>query len=264
MNIVVCIKQVPANTHVKMDPQTHTLIRDGAGTVINSYDLHALEAALELRELYGGKVTAFTMGPLQAADVLKTAIGMTVDDGILISGREFAGADTLATSYALAHAIKKYAPADIVLCGKLAVDGDTAQVGPGLSQWLGMSLVANAVEIKDISNGRITVSRLMYDGIETVRTSLPVVITVSKELNNPRIESIKGRLRAANFEPKIVSAEDIKCDFGKIGLKGSPTSVRKVFVPDRETVKNEIVEGKDVADKAEKIADYLRKAQIVV
>ena len=264
MNIAVCIKQVPASTQVKMDPVTHTLIRDGAGTRVNPHDLHALEAALDLRDKYEGKVTAITMGPPQATEALKTAIAMTADEGLLVCGREFAGADTLATSYALAQSIKSLDNIDLVVCGKLATDGDTAQVGPGISRWLEMPLVCNVIEIIEVSEGIITLKRKTDEGNETVKVSLPAVITVEKELNIPRIRSIKGRMRANEYTPKIVNGNDIGCESEKLGLKGSPTSVCKVFVPSREASNNEMIEGNDVKEKAAKLAAILRKSQIIL
>lgn len=264
MNIVVCIKQVPANTHVKMDPVTHTLIRDRSGSTINPYDLHALETALQIRENYGGRVTAVTMGPPHASDILKTAVGMTVDDGILICGREFAGADTLATSYTISSAIKKVCPADLIICGKIAIDGDTAQVGPGISQWLGMSLVCNVIKIEKIEDKKIIVKRAVEGGNELVSVTLPAVITVDKSINVPRIESIKGRFKKCDFEPKTVNAEAIECDLTKIGLNGSPTSVFKVFIPERQKADHELIEGKNVAEKAQKVADFLFKSKLIV
>lgn len=264
MNIVVCIKQVPASTHVKMDPVKHTLIRDKAGATINPYDLHALEAAIQIRENYGGKVTAVTMGPPQASEVLKKAVGMTVDDGILVCGREFAGADTLATSYTLSSAIKKVCPPDLIICGKIAVDGDTAQVGPGMSKWLGMSLVCNVINIEKIEDKKIFVTRAVEGGNELVSVTLPAVITVDKSINIPRIESIKGRFRELEFEPKVVNAEEIDCDLTKIGLNGSPTSVAKVFVPERQKAEHELIEGKNVSEKAQKVADFLFESKLII
>ena len=264
MNIVVCIKQVPASTHVKMDPVKHTLIRDKAGATINPYDLHALEAALQIRENYGGIVTAVTMGPFQASDVLKKAVGMTVDDAVLVCGREFAGADTLATSYTLSSAIKKVCPADLIICGKIAVDGDTAQVGPGMSKWLGMSLVCNVISIEKIEDKKIFVKRAVEGGTELVSVTLPAVITVDKSINIPRIESIKGRFRELEFEPKVVNAEEIDCDLTKIGLNGSPTSVAKVFVPERQKAEHELIEGKNVSEKAQKVADFLFESKLII
>lgn len=264
MNIVVCIKQVPASTHVKMDPVKHTLIRDKAGATINPYDLHALEAALQIRENYGGKVTAVTMGPFQAVDVLKKAVGMTVDDCVLVCGREFAGADTLATSYTLSSAIKKVCPADLIICGKIAVDGDTAQVGPGMSKWLGMSLVCNVISIEKIEDKKIFVKRAVECGNELVSVTLPAVITVDKSINVPRIESIKGRFRELEFEPKVVNAEEIDCDLTKIGLNGSPTSVAKVFVPERQKAEHELIEGKNAGEKAQKVADFLFESKLII
>ena len=263
--VIVCAKQVPDTNEIRINPETGTLIRDGVPSIMNPDDANALEMALELKDKYDDvHVTVVTMGPPQASEVLKKAIGMTVDDGILVCGREFAGADTLATSYTLSSAIKKVCPADLIICGKIAIDGDTAQVGPGMSKWLGMSLVCNVVNIEKIEDKKIFVKRAVEGGTELVSVTLPAVITVDKSINIPRIESIKGRFRELEFEPKIVNAEEIDCDLTKIGLNGSPTSVAKVFVPERQKAEHELIEGKNASEKAQKIADFLFESKLII
>lgn len=262
MNIIVCVKQVPANTQVKLNPVTNTLIRDGVQNTINHFDLNALEAALELRERYGGKVTVITMGPPQAEEVLKRAITMKIDAAYLVCGREFAGADTLATSYTLAKAIQKIGVPDIIICGKQAIDGDTAQVGSGIAEWLKIALVSNISKIESIEDGKIVVHRHMDSGSEVVRAQLPVLLTASKELNQPRVGSVTGRLAAKTFKPEVLSAADLDCDLDMLGLKGSPTTVSKVFVPQREKQK-ELLEG-DIETQATTLVNKLKKAQLVV
>ncbi len=262
MNIIVCVKQVPASTQVKLNPVTNTLVRDGIQSTINIYDMHAIETALTLREIYGGKVTVVTMGPPQAEEILKKAIGMTADDAVLVCGREFAGADTLATSYTLAKAIEKIGNADLIICGKQAVDGDTAQVGPGIAQWLGIPLVSCVSAIEKVDNKTITLHRHMDDGTDVVESSLPAVITTVKEINEPRIESIKGRLRAKEFKAQVLNGEAIACETDLIGLKGSPTFVNKVFIPQR-TGNKEFIEG-TASEKATVVITKLRKAQLIV
>lgn len=262
MNIIVCIKQVPANTQVKLNPVTNTLIRDGIQSVINIYDMHAIETALDLRETYGGKVTVITMGPPQAEDILKTAIGMTCDEAYLICGREFAGADTLATSYTLAKAIEKIGNVDLIICGKQAVDGDTAQVGPGIAQWLNIPLVSCVNKIESLNGNDIILHRHMDDGTDVVKSTLPALITTVKEINEPRIESIKGKLRAKNYKVTVLDGEALGCNFEQLGLKGSPTFVNKVFVPQRSGNK-ELLDGCP-SDQAKTVISKLRQAQLVV
>ena len=262
MNIIVCIKQVPASTQVKLNPVTNTLIRDGIQSTMNAYDKHALEAALDLRDRYGGKVIALTMGPPQADEILKTAIGMTVDEAYLVSGREFAGSDTLATSYTLAKAVEKIGKADLILCGKQAVDGDTAQVGPGIAQWLNIPLVSCVSKIEKIEGNKIIVHRHMDDGTDVVSAFLPALLTTVKELNEPRIESVRGRIKAKNYEPQVLNAESMSCDPESLGLKGSPTFVSKVFVPQRSGNK-ELIEGAP-QEQAAQIVEKLKSAQLVI
>ena len=231
LNIIVSIKQVPDTTEVRIDPVTNTLIREGVPVIINPFDENAIEEGLRLRERYGGKVTVITMGPPQAENALREALAMGVDDAILISERNFAGADTLATSYTLACAIKKIGDFDVLLFGKQAIDGDTAQVGPGVAEHIGIPEVAYVRKIEEINNGIAKVQRIMEDGSEIIEVKLPALFTVIKQINEPRLPSLKGKLMAKKKEIPVWKVEDIDADINKVGLKGSPTKVIKTFTP---------------------------------
>ncbi|MBI5399265.1 electron transfer flavoprotein subunit beta/FixA family protein [Candidatus Saganbacteria bacterium] len=230
MDIVVCIKQVPETTEVKINPETNTLIREGVPSIINPFDENALEAALQLKEKHGGKVTVITMGPPQAADALKTTIAMGADEVVLVSDRAFAGSDTWATSYTLAQAIKKLGNVDVILCGKQAIDGDTAQVGPGIAEWLGLPQVTFAVKI-EVEGQQAKIERMLEEVNEIVSSPLPLVITVVKQINEPRLPSLKGMMRVKKTEVKMMKASDIDADPKNLGLNGSPTQVVKIFTP---------------------------------
>jgi electron transfer flavoprotein beta subunit len=249
MNIIVCIKQVPETTEVKINPETNTLIREGVPAIVNPFDENAIEAALKLREKSGGKVTVITMGPPQAAEALKSAIAMGVDEVLLISDRAFAGSDTWATSYTLAQTIKKIKDYNLIICGKQAIDGDTAQVGPGIAEWLGISQVTFGVKI-EVDGDKAKVERLLEEVNEVVETPLPAVITVVKQINEPRLPSLKGMMKAKKAEIKTLKAEDIQADSKNIGLNGSPTQVIKIFTPPPKSG-GEILDGEpnEIADK---------------
>jgi len=231
VNIIVCIKQVPDTAEVRINPETNTLVRDGVASIINPYDLHAIEAGLQIREKMGGRVTAITMGPPQAETALRDAISIGVDDAVLLTDRAFAGADTWATSYTLSKAIEKLG-ADIVICGKQAIDGDTAQVGPEIAEFLNVPHITYVSKIKDIREGSLRVERLMDEGYDVVESSLPVLLTVVRELNTPRLPSLKGKMAAKKAEIKKWALSDIGADADKVGLKGSPTQVRNIFAPE--------------------------------
>ncbi|HUJ18428.1 MAG TPA: electron transfer flavoprotein subunit beta/FixA family protein [Nitrospirota bacterium] len=231
MNIIVLVKQVPDTSEVKINRETNTLIRDGVPSIINPFDMFAIEEALRLREKHGGKVTAVTMGPPQAAESLKEAVAMGVDDVVLISDRAFAGADTWATSYTLAKGIRKIGSFDLVIAGKQAIDGDTAQVGPETAEMLGIPFVAYIRKIENIDSGKMTVERMMDEGYDVVETSLPALITVVKEINQPRLPSLKGKMKAKSLKVATLTAKDIEADENMIGLKGSPTKVVRIFPP---------------------------------
>ncbi|NQU95233.1 MAG: electron transfer flavoprotein subunit beta/FixA family protein [Candidatus Omnitrophica bacterium] len=231
MHVVVCIKQVPNTTQVRINPETNTLIRDGVESIINPFDMYAIEEGIRLREKFGGKVTVISMGPPQADQALKEAISMGCDEAILITDRAFAGSDTWATSYVLSQAIKKIKDFNVILCGKQASDGDTAQVGPGISTHLDIPQVTYVKKIEEISEKSARVERMMEEGFEIIEIPLPCLFTVVKEINEPRLPSLKGKMKAKKAEIPKWSAEDLNCDFDKIGLDGSPTRVVKIFTP---------------------------------
>ncbi len=256
MNIIVCIKQVPNTTDVKIDPVTNTLIRDGVESVINPFDTYAIEEAVRLKERFGGKVTVITMGPPQAENALKEAISLGCDEAILVSDRKFAGSDTWATSYTISCAIKKIGLYDIIVCGKQASDGDTAQVGPGISTHLDIPQVTYVKKIEDISGGKAKVERMTEEGYDIVETPLPCLFTVVKEINTPRIPSLKGMMRAKSAKITKWTAEDIKANPESIGLDGSPTRVVKIFTPQARKG-GEMLSG-DTADVARELAELLK------
>jgi len=242
MNIIVCIKQVPDTTQVKIDPETNTLIREGVESIINPFDTYAIEEAVRLKELHGGKAIALTMGPPQAEAILREAISLGCDDGILVSDRAFAGADTLATGYTLAAAIQKIDDFDIILCGKQASDGDTAQVGPGIATQLDIPQVTYVKKIQSIEDKTLTAERMTEEGFEIIQTSLPCLLTVVKEINEPRLPSLKGKMRAKKAEITSWKAIDLDVDEAQLGLNGSPTWVSKIFTPPPRP-KGDIFEG---------------------
>lgn len=231
MNIVVCIKQVPDSSEVRINPETNTLIRDGVPTIINPYDVHAVEAGLQIKESAGGKVTALTMGPPQAESALRDVIAMGVDDAVLLTDRAFAGSDTWATAYTLAKAIENI-KADVIICGKQAIDGDTAQVGPEIAEFLDIPHISYVRKIEEVKTDSIRVQRLMDDGYDVVESTLPVLLTVVKELNQPRLPSLKGKMAAKKAEIKKLTAKEIGIEEKDTGLKGSPTQVKKIFAPE--------------------------------
>lgn len=225
MNIVVCLKQVPDTTAVKIDPKTGTLIRDGVPSIINPEDKHALEAALTLKDNLGGKVTVVSMGPPQAQNALREALCMGADEAILITDRAFAGADTLATSKTLAGAIRRL-EYDVVFAGRQAIDGDTAQVGPEIAEHLNIPQVTYVQGVKVEDDG-LLVNRALEDGYELIKVNGPVLLTAIKELNEPRYMNVRYIFDTANTEIKIWSAADLEVNKEELGLKGSPTKVKK-------------------------------------
>ena len=232
MKIIVCVKQVPDAKDVRLDPKTNTMAREGVQSIMNPYDRHALEAAVQLKEQYGGTVTALTMGPPQAEDTLREAVACGADEAVLVSDRAFAGADTWATSYTLAMAVRKLGEFDLIVCGKQAIDGDTAQVGPGLAQRLDIPYVAYARKIHSCTDGKIRLERLMDDGYDLVDMRLPGLLTVVKEVNEPRVPSLKGKMKAKSLKATVLTAADLQADPACLGLRGSTTQVVRVFSPE--------------------------------
>jgi electron transfer flavoprotein beta subunit len=259
MNIVVCVKQVPGTTEVKMNKETNTIIREGVESIINPFDTYAVEEGLRVREKMGGKVTVLSMGIPSVAELLKSTIGLGVDDAVLLSDRAFAGADTLATAYALSMGIRKMGGADLVICGKQATDGDTAQVGPSLAEKLGWPHTTYVRKIEEITDSHIRCQRMTEDGYEVIEMPLPAVITVVKEINEPRLPSLKNMMRARKAAVTVWTADDIEADKDLCGLKGSPTQVVRTFMPEHE-IKSEMIEG-DAAEQAKKLADKLLSMQ---
>ena len=234
MKLIVCIKQVPDTTEIKIDPTTNTLVREGVESILNPFDAYAIEEAVRLKEQHGGSITAICMGPPQAEATLREAVSLGVDDIILLSDRKFAGADTWATSYTLAAAIRKLDGADLVLTGQQAIDGDTAQVGPGIAAHLNIPQTCFVRKIEEVTPCNITLQRLMEDGSDRIRIKLPAVISVVKEINTPRLPSLRGKRNAKSVELKVWNADDLGLDEKDIGLNGSPTQVLNIFTPKHE------------------------------
>jgi len=231
MKIIVCIKQVPNATDVKINPETNTLIREGVESIINPFDMYAIEEAIRIKEKFGGTAVVISMGPPQAEAALREAIAMGIDSAILVSDRLFAGSDTWATGYALAKAIEKIGDFDLILCGKQASDGDTAQVGPGISVHLNIPQVTYVKKIEDIKDGLIRVERMVEEGYEVIETKLPALFTVVKEINEPRLPSLKGKINAKKIDLPTWTGKELEIEEDKVGLKGSPTQVVKIFTP---------------------------------
>lgn len=261
MNIVVCVKQVPDTLEVKVNEETNTLIREGVDSVINPFDLYAIEEGLRLREQYGGTVTVLSMGPGQVAATLREAMSMGVDNAVLLSDTAFAGADTLATSYALARGVEKIGHFDLVICGRQAIDGDTAHVGPELAERLGVPHVSSVYRVREVTNGCIITERMTDEGSEQIKLPLPGLITVPKGINEPRFPSLKGKIDAIRSEIAVWSAQDITADANKIGLKGSPTRVIKMSTPERHR-EAEILEG-TVQEQVTALLSKLWEAEIL-
>lgn len=255
MNIIVCIKQVPDTAEIRINPETNTLMREGVPSIINPFDLHAIEAAIQIREETGGKVTALTMGPPQAETALREAVSMGVDEVVLLSDRAFAGSDTWATSYTLAKAINKLG-ADVVFCGKQAIDGDTAQVGPETAEFLNIPHVSYIRKIEEVSGTSIRVQRMMDEGYDVVESSLPVLLTVVKELNQPRMPSLRGKMAAKKAEIKKMGMADIEAEEDNLGLKGSPTQVKNIFAPETKA-ERKMIEG-TAEEQVDKLVKELR------
>jgi electron transfer flavoprotein beta subunit len=256
MNIIVCIKQVPDTTQVKIDPETNTLIREGVTSIINPFDVYAIEEGVRLKEKFGGKTTVITMGPPQAEAALREAVSLGCDEAVLIGDRAFAGSDTLATGYTLAAAIKKISDYDLIICGKQASDGDTAQVGPGIATQLDIPQITYVKKIERIEDKTMVVERMTEEGFEIVQTSLPCLLTVVKEINEPRLPSLKGKMKAKKLEIPCWKAIDLDVDESQLGLTGSPTWVSKIFTPPPRP-KGELFTG-DADEAVNKLVDFLK------
>jgi len=244
MNIIVLIKQVPDTNEIKIDPKTGNLIREGVESIINPDDRHAIEVALTLKEALAGKTTAVSMGPPQAIDALSEALGMGIDQGILLTDKNFAGADTWATAFTIGRALRKLKGYDLIICGRQAIDGDTAQIGPQVAEFLNVPQLTYVREIEQIDEKRIVVKRALEDGYERVEASLPAVITVVKEANKPRHPRVSFLIDACQDKApiKIWNAADLGVTVQEIGLSGSLTRVIKTFSP-KSKREGEMLEG---------------------
>jgi electron transfer flavoprotein beta subunit len=263
MNIIVLVKQVPDTTEVKLDPKTGNLIREGIESIINPDDLHALEAAVSLKEGVGGKITALSMGPPQAIDAISEAMGMGADEGILLSDRAFSGADTWATSSTLGKAIEKIGSFDLVIAGRQAIDGDTAQIGPQVADYLQIPHVTYVFEIEEIKKKSMVVRRRLEDGFERVQCTLPALLTVIGELNAPRYPRMSGLIDACREKApiRVWNSADIGVQTKEVGLEGSLTHVIKTFAPKMER-QGEILEG-DAKSAVQDLVGKLRENRLI-
>jgi len=263
MNIIVLIKQVPDTTEVKLDPKTGNLIREGIESIINPDDRHALEAAIRLKEEMGGKVTVISMGPLQAVDAVSEAIGMGADEGILLTDKAFAGADTWATSSTLGKAIEKVGKFDLIFCGRQAIDGDTAQIGPQVAEYLRVPQVTYVSEIEEARKRSMVVKRRLEDGFERVECTLPALLTVIGELNAPRQPRVGRLIDACQEKAKIViwNVADIGSQTREVGLEGSLTHVIRTFAPKFQR-QGEIIEG-DTETAVKSLVGKLRECRLI-
>lgn len=260
MHFVVCLKQVPDSSEVRIDPKTNTLMREGVPSIINPYDAHALEEAIRLKEKVGGKVTIVTMGPPQAKEALRKAMSFGADRAILLSDRAFGGSDSLATAYIITQAILKINetdPVDLVLAGKEAIDGDTAQTGPGIATRLGFPQLTYVIKVTDITKDTITVQRKLETGKEVVQAKLPALLTVEKELNDLSYATLPNMMKAASYEPEVITASSFEFDITQMGLKGSPTSVNKIFAPPARSGGEKVDGTKDPQGAAAQVVEKL-------
>jgi len=258
MNILVLIKQVPGSTEISVDPKTNTLVRDGVEAIVNPFDTFAVEEAVRLKEAHGGVVTVLTMGPPQAADALRQAISVGAERAVLVSDRAFAGADTLATSYTLAAAIRKTGPYDLIIAGKQTLDGDTGQVGPEVAVHLNLPFATYVKKIEHSGNGTLRVERLVEDGYEVLELPVPCLITVVKEINEPRLPSLRGIMAAKKAEIETLTADRLGEDPSRFGLSGSPTQVVETYVPKRE--KQAVVFSGTVEHQVDMLVEKLKEA----
>lgn len=262
LNIIVLVKQVPNTSEVKIDPETNNLIREGIPSIVNPYDLYAIEEALRLKEQYGAKVTALSMGPGMAADVLKEAIAMGADKGVLLSDYAFRGADTLATAYTLAAGVKEIGIPDLILCGKQAADGDTAQVPPELAEQLGMACITYVSKIYEINDEKIVVRRNLDYGDMEAEADLPAVITVQKGINDVRLPTLESMVVAAVQQIKTLTVKDVDVDENKISIAGSPTKVVKIFSPKTER-RGRVLEG-SLEEQLSVVMEQLQEGEFLV
>ncbi|HNQ35316.1 MAG TPA: electron transfer flavoprotein subunit beta/FixA family protein [bacterium] len=251
--IIVFIKQVPDTMEVRIDPETNRIIREGVPSIINPYDRYAMEAALRLKESFGSRAVVACMGPPQAEAALREAMSLGFDQAILLSSRDFAGSDTLATSYTLAALVRKLAPVDVVVCGREAMDGSTGQVGPEMAEHLGWPFLGFVSKVEELKEGRLRVNRMMEDHYEEIEGPLPLVMTVVKEIAEPRLPSLRGLLQAKKAQIQVWGREELEMEPARTGSAGSPTWVKRVWTPEHHT------QGMKLTGEPEELVDRLYK-----
>lgn len=262
MEILICIKQVPGTNKVEVDPVTGVLKRDGVDSKMNPYDLYALETALKINEQVGGTIKVISMGPPQAKEVIKEAFTMGAHDGMLLSDRKFAGADVLATSYTISQGVRKMGNTDLIICGKQTTDGDTAQVGPEMAEYLGIPHIANVRKIVEVKDKSIVVEMDMPETLEIVEVKFPCLITVEKDIFQPRLPSYRRKLETENKEIGMISLKDFEDQNEKrYGLNGSPTQVERIFPPEVNT--DRVMWNGSSSELTEKIASKLKKLKFI-
>jgi len=261
MNLVVCIKQVLEEPRIEIDPQNGASHRADGKRIINPMDMYALEEAIQIKEQHGGRVTVISLGPQETEEALREAIALGTDEAILLNDPAFEGSDTLATSYVLAQAIKKVGQPDIVICGRQTTDGDTGQVPPQLAEWLGLPFVSSVSKLDEIKDGVIVVHRMVDEGYEVVEMSLPGLISVVKEINEPRLPSLRGLMQAKKVQIAAWTAEDMGLDSSKVGLTGSAIRPVRVFFPER-TRQGEMLEG-SAEDQVDTLLEKLKQSKAI-
>lgn len=265
MKIIIPIKQVPETSNVKIDEETGTIVREGVESIVNPLDLYAIEAGIQLKEERGAEITVVSMGPPSAERALKEAIAMGCDDGILISGKEFAGSDTWATSYTISRAVKKLGKFDLILTGERATDGETGQVGPGIASFLDLPVSTYTSRIIEVTEVSIVVERLIEEGYEMLRMPLPALVSVVKEICFPRLPTLRGKQKAKKAELAHWNADNMDIERSALGLNGSPTRVVKIETP-KVTRSGEVVRVTDeesLVDAVERFLTFLRKKGIL-
>lgn len=265
MRIVIPIKQVPETGNVKMDEETGTMIREGVESIINPLDLYAIEVGIRIKEQFGGEIIVLSMGPQKAIEAIREAIAMGCDQGVLISDRKFGGADTWATSYTLSQAIKKIGEFDLILCGERATDGDTGQVGPGIASFLDLPLSTFTSEIVYIDERMVQIKRLVEGGYELLELPLPCLLTVVKEISDPRLPTLRGKQKAKKIDIPIWGPDDIETNPSNIGLKGSPTRVVKTFHPQVSRNGKKLVarDAESINKAVDELIEFLKDRQLI-
>lgn len=267
MRIIVPIKQVPETNAVKMDEKTGTMVRDGVEAIINPLDLYAIEVALRLKEEGGDDVEIITisMGPPKSITALRESISMGCDSSVLLSDRAFAGADTWSTSYVIAAAIRRIGDYDLIICGERATDGDTGQVGPGIAAFLDLPVASYVSSVDEVGNGTAKVKRLVEDGHEVLESDLPAVLTVVKEVGDPRLPTLRGKQKARQADIPTWGPDCLEVEAEKLGLKGSPTRVVKIFRPQvtRECEKIPATDDQSIEAAADKVVAFLQSRELI-